>query len=186
MQSIEGEIWQEVALQLAHAAWEGADRDTIACILHLGEPDDRPYRSDLRKNYPAELTDEEILESFQRNILSQKSKQLKQFGMGPDMPSQWNRPTPVLDVGSIAQYAGVTSDAVRAACRRGALRSLKLGGYGGGREAYFVRLSDCEAYYGAWDSEKSDRILMEMRRDRNMVVRDGIAFLLPAEAEFEA
>ena len=94
------------------------------------------------------------------------------------MPSQWAQPLPVLDTATVAHYAGVTDNAVRVACRRGALRSLQLEGYG---RTLFVRLADCEAYYGAWDFEKSDRILAEMRNPPQLLtIRDDIAYLMPS------
>ena len=152
MQSIEGEAWRGLALQLAHAAWDGYGRDAVAAILGLGEPDDLPYHSDLRKNYPTNLTYYHIAEAAQRRIMQTVGKEFARFGLGaPDMPSQWADPTPVLGIRSLAQHAGINEDSVRAAIRRGALPDVKLDGNS------FIRVADAEEYFRAWDSEKSER-----------------------------
>ena len=173
MQSVEGEAWRSLALRLMKAAWSITDadqRDTLATVIGLGEVDDSPFRSDMRKDYPENPTEDDFAEAFQRHFFEAGS-QIKMFGIGPNMPSQWKDPTPVLDVASIARHAGVTPAAVRMAIGRGSLPSMKL--YG----TLFVRVHDCEAYFKAWDSEKSDRIIAALKASMpSLAVRDGVAY----------
>ena len=172
MQSIEGEFWRDRALAAFRAAWNGESREALAYVFSLGEPDEQPHS---RKNVPAHVSDEEFLAAQQRVLIDSQGARFKPFGMGEDMPSQWAEPLPILDTAMVARHAGVTDNAVRVACNRGSLRSLRLEGFG---RSLFVRLADCEAYYGAWDSEKSDRILAEMQESPQILtIRDGIAYL---------
>ena len=170
MQSFEGGVWRAFALSLFKEAWNGADHDSIAALLELGESDDRPFRSDLRKNYPDNPTEEDVCEAVQKILV--RTGDLKPFGMGPDMPSQWADPTPVLSVRAVSHHAGVGEEAVRVAIRRGAIRHVPIDG------KHYVRVSDAENYYGAWDPDKSDRIVYEMRQYGRISIRDSIAYLL--------
>ena len=173
MQSIEGGVWRALALQLAQAAWNGAEHSHLASLLGLGEPDDRPFLSDTRRDYPSFLTDHDVTEAVQRRITQTVGAEFAPFGMGSDdMPSQWADPTLVLGIPSLAEHGGVTEDAVRAAIRRGALRNVDIDG------APFARLADAERYFRGWDDFKSDRIAKEMRAERRLTIRDGLAFLV--------
>ncbi|MCY4369923.1 MAG: hypothetical protein OXF41_11055 [bacterium] len=176
MQSIEGEFWQDRARIAFRMAWEGESHGSLAYVFSLGDPGDHPHT---RKNVPVDISDEEFLAAQQRVLMDSHGARFKPFETEEDTPSQWREPLPILDVATVARHAGVTEGAVRVACKRGALRSLRLEGYG---RAIFVRLSDCETYYGAWDSEKSDRIRAEMWEPPRLVtISDDVAYLLPSQ-----
>ena len=161
MQSIEGGAWRSLFLSLVRKAWKREEnREVIAFVLELsGQPPDR-------------LTDEDVCEAVQKILLQTVASEFEPFGMGPNMPSQWANPAPILRVKTAALHAGVGEEAVRAAIRRGALQHVYIDG------SYFVRVSDAENYYGAWDSDKSDRIVYEMRQYGRISICNGIAYLL--------
>ena len=172
MQSPEGYLWRTLFFNVVAKAWKREEnREDIASELMLDE-------------LPDKLTDDEVHEAVQRILtlsegpheLSESPHKFSPFGMGQDMPSQWASPTPVLSVRAVSRYAGVTEDAVRAAIRRNALRHVSIDG------SYFVRVSDAENYYGAWDADKSDRIKGEMFQHGRISIRNSIAYLLdPAD-----
>lgn len=161
MQQVEAVAWKALAEQLAKDIWnDKATRDKVANLLGLGD-----YRPDV-------LTDGDIGEGFQRHFMPSIGANYAPFGMGPNMPSQWQNPIPILRVKTVALHAGVGEEAVRAAIRREALRHLYIDG------SYFVRVSDAENYYGAWDSDKSERLEYKIRQYGRFSICNGIAYLL--------
>ena len=172
MQSAEGYLWRALFFDLvSRVCRREENHKDIASVLMLDE-------------LPDKLTDDIVHEAVQGILvltdgpyqLPEGSHHLKPFGMGQDMPSQWASPTPVLSIRAVSRHAGVTEDAVRAAIRRNTLRHVSIDG------SYFVRLSDAENYYGAWDADKSDRIRGEMFPHWRISIRNSIAYLLdPAD-----